>query len=42
MHTNVEAVKESAVTMKTIFSGNEIYERGETILLLKWNNWNEE
>ncbi len=40
---NVEAVKESSVTMKNIFSDKENYETGETILLLNWNNkWNEE
>ena len=39
---NIEAVKESAATMKNIFSDNENYETGETTLLLNWNNWNEE
>ncbi len=39
---DVEAVKESAEIMKNIFSDLENYEKGETSLLMNWNNWNEE
>jgi hypothetical protein len=39
---DVEAMKESAEIMKNIFSDLENYEKGETISLMNWNNWNEE
>jgi hypothetical protein len=39
---DVETVKQNSDIMNNIFSDMENYEYGETILMMNWNNWNEE
>ena len=39
---DVETVKQNSDIMSNIFSDMENYENGETILMINWNNWNEE
>jgi hypothetical protein len=39
---DVETVKQNSDIMDNLFSDMENYENGETILMMNWNNWNEE
>jgi hypothetical protein len=39
---DLDTVKQNSEIMKNIFSDIENYENGETILIINWNNWNED